>query len=199
MRCLPRGEVDDRTARVQEGSGGRLIYRFVLWLLHFIPHYTIYRSAGVPYLTRYYLLGGPRTQNNPDGTPLTRMQRLRNRLPWNPFLHCFHSSDEPIPHNHPWAGISIILRGSYLEWRPSEFHPELGLCDGRALRPGDVNRLEADTFHWVELQTPEVWTLFFAGPRMQEWGFQTSEGFVEWREYKKRRPGATWSSDRSAA
>lgn len=176
-----------------------MIRRFVLWLLHFIPHVVIKREANVPYLTRYYLLGGPRTQNNPDGKPLTRIQRLRNWLPINPFLHCFHSSDEPVPHNHPWSGMAIILKGSYLEWRPSTLHPELGCFDGRLLRPGDVNRLKPDTFHWVELQTPEVWSLFFAGTRVQEWGFKAPDGFIPWRIYKDRRPGATWSGDQGRA
>lgn len=168
-----------------------MIRSFVLWLLHFIPHTVIVREEGVPYMTRYYLLGGPRDANSRYSKAYFS---LAHWFKWNIFLHCFHSSDEPVPHNHPWPGTSIILRGSYLEWRPSGN----GCFDGRTLRPGDVNHLEPETFHWVELMTPKVWTLFFAGQRIQDWGFQTPEGFIPWRKYKVRRPGATWSSERAA-
>ena len=33
------------------------------------------------------------------------------------------------------------------------------------------NIIKANTFHRVELLTPEVWTLFIHGPRVQPWGF----------------------------
>ncbi len=82
-----------------------MLAKVILWLLSFLPHIVIERPKGVPYLTRYYLLGGPR-------------YGLRKWFPFNAYLHQFHSSDAPVPHNHPWAWAkSLILRGAYLEHR----------------------------------------------------------------------------------
>ncbi len=169
-----------------------MIRRAILWLLAFIPHVTIYREAGVPYMTRYYLLGGPRTGKGASG--------WRKHLPGNVFLHCFHASDMPIPHNHPFPGTSLILKGRYREYRAIPTTCDLYSREGavyasRDLGPGDLNQLDAETYHWVELLTPEVWTLFVAGARVQDWGFLTSEGHVPWRQYKARRPGATFSTE----
>jgi hypothetical protein len=137
-------------------------------LLNRIPHVDIYREPGVLYLRRYYLLGGPRL-----GTQ-----------PWykrfNLYLHCFFTSDDPVPHNHPWAGWSLILRGAYWEHRL-----EGGLLRGRLFSSGHINRLGCDTFHYVNLCSERVWTLFVAGPRKTSWGFMTSDGFVDWKTYTK--------------
>jgi hypothetical protein len=128
-------------------------------LLALLPHRTIYRN-GEKYLTRYYLLGGKR-------------RGWRKLLPFNLYIHCFHASDEQPAHNHPWSwSRSLILRGSYREARV------IGQLQGggevvlhHTYGVGQVNCINADTWHYVTLQTPEVWTLFFAGPRVQCWGF----------------------------
>ncbi len=148
-----------------------MLAQVILWLLSFIPHTVIQREAGVPYLTRYYLLGGPR-------------YGVRKLFPWNVYLHCFHTSDEPVPHNHPWVWAkSLILRGAYLEHRGVRFPKHVVYTKGR------WNRLARETFHWVELITPTVWTLFISGPRVKEdyanaWGFYTSQGLIPWGQYK---------------
>lgn len=127
------------------------------------PHVDIYREPGVLYLRRYYLLGGPRLGPQPWWRR------------WNLYLHCFFTSDEPTPHNHPWGGYSLILRGSYWEYRlPGR---------GKRFRPGDVNYIAPDTFHYVTLLTDRVWTLFLSGPRTQDWGFMTDHGYVDWYTY----------------
>lgn len=150
-------------------------------ILNLIPHYTVCREGGIPYMTRYYLLGGPR--------------RKAKWFPFNLYLHCFHTSDEPVPHNHPWKKAwSLILRGEYLEFRPAtgnyvkDYIEQLPRV--KEFRPGMVNSLEADDFHFVELITDEVWTLFLSGPRVQRWGFNTEHGFMDSEEYIKTKPGA---------
>lgn len=170
-----------------------MLAKVILWVLSFIPHVDICREPGVVYLRRYYLLGGPR-------------YGLRKWFPWNAYLHTFYQSDEPVPHNHPWVWAkSLILRGAYLEHRfPGEppctseartgkacpNHPRVStyerLC---CYTRGRWNHLECNTFHWVDLITPTVWTLFISGPRMQEdhanaWGFYTPQGFIPWGQYK---------------
>lgn len=60
----------------------------------------------------------------------------------------------------------------------------------KEFRPGMINSLKADDFHWVELITDEVWTLFLSGKRVQTWGFMTDKGFVDYQTYIASKPGA---------
>ena len=139
-----------------------VIRTFLLWLLSFFPQRTIMRN-GEKYLTRYYLLGGPRTG-----------ARSTIRLPFNLFVHCFHASDDPPAHNHPWTWArSLILAGEYREMRLLELdRAQLSTAwISRRFGPGAVNRIDADTYHYVTLLTPEVWTLFLVGKNVQDWEF----------------------------
>ena len=139
-----------------------MIRALVLWLLAFIPHRTIMRK-GAPYLTRWYLLGGPRTPSKGGASRWAR---------FNLFLHCFHASDEPPAHNHPWSwSRSLILKGAYDEIRVLDESPHLTVRQLRRYRAGSISRIAADDFHYVTLLTPDVWTLFLAGPVVQSWGF----------------------------
>jgi len=113
-----------------------------------------------PYLWRGYLLGG-------DGDH-----------EWNAFLHRFVGSDAPGElHCHPFGeSVSFILLGSYREiacegTSLSDGRKLLGQPLTRDFMPGRKNVIKANTFHRVELITPEVWTLFIHGPRVQPWGF----------------------------
>ena len=97
------------------------------------------------------------------------------------FLHRFVASDDAGElHNHPWEwSRSFILSGSYREIRahgsadrsakPTRY--TLVEREERILSAGDVNFLGWFDFHRVELLTPEVWTIFVHGPRIQTWGF----------------------------
>jgi hypothetical protein len=120
----------------------------------------ITRDDGKPYLWRGYLLGDDRDDQV------------------NGFLHRFVSSDsDGFLHCHPWASsISSILEGEYVE--TSALGDVMG--DGKVVlgepktvryRPGMLNHIRPNTFHRVQLLTPEVWTLFIHGPRVQPWGF----------------------------
>ncbi len=164
-----------------------MIRTWFFWLLGLFPHILIKREGGRPYLTRYCLLGGsPYTTAHPW-------------LPFNLFLHCFHASDEHTPHNHPWRwSRSLILSGSYREHRLLNANSLAFVGAYRAIwldqtfNPGSWNRLDDQTFHWVELQTPKVWTLFLCGKKVQQWGFYTPErGFKTARDYLAGKVGAT--------
>lgn len=162
-----------------------MIRTFVLRLLSFLPHTVIYRAPGEKYLTRYYLLGGPRTK----GTTNHRW------FPFNLFLHCFHLSDDPPAHNHPWAWArSLILAGSYRETRLLASLPWRSWLT-ETYRPGDINRIDQDTYHFVELQTKEVWTLFLVGRNVQSWGFLTTKGHVRARDWINRDKPSTAGED----
>jgi hypothetical protein len=130
------------------------------------PKRTIPGEEG-PYLTRYTLA------ELPDGGHL--------------YLHFFHRGDADLElHNHPWPGRSLILTGGYREERR-----EGDAVVERVYRRGDVSVLEPDTFHRVDLLTPETgcWTLFLTGAREQSWGFwdRVTGVFTPWREAIARR------------
>lgn len=136
------------------------------WLLDTIPHETKYRKDRIPYMTRWYLLG---------------RRNKTSRLPFNLYLHCFHSSDDSIPHNHPFKwSWSLILKGRYLEFRD-------GVC--RVFSAGNLNYIRRDDYHYVKLGKP-VWTLFLAGPRVGRWGFKPDTGYEDSGSYIARKPGA---------
>lgn len=130
------------------------------WLAKRLPHVTIPRPDGKPYLTRYYLFGADR--------------------PWgNIFLHHFHSSDMDIApsgeyylHNHPWPwSFSIILVNGYREWR--RIHADSADLNQKTYKPGNINIITDKDFHRVELTSEDAWSLFFTGWRSKNrsWGF----------------------------
>jgi hypothetical protein len=84
-------------------------------------------------------------------------------------LHRFVASDpDHAVHSHPWAwAMSLILVGGYRETRclPNGTRVE------REYYPGDVNVILATDRHRIELLDGDCWTLFLAGPFLQQWSF----------------------------
>lgn len=175
--------------------------RFLLWFAERFPRRRILdRAGGTVYMTRYFLLGGPRDPEAPDSEAdeLPR-SRVWSRLPFNVYLHRFHrSDDDEALHNHPWKwALSLVLSGGYLEerkvndsgWKCSvEPSCECGDPDwvtDRVVRPGRLNVLLSSTFHRVDLLSNESWSLFIAGPKTQSWGFwdRWTGRYTPWREY----------------
>lgn len=116
-----------------------------------------------PYMLRWYLIP-------------------RNR--WcNVYLHKFcRDDDDRALHNHPWAFVSLMLFGGYVEYHRSGFTLRTALSI--AFRwPNHAHR--------VALLRDDLgailpcWTLVIAGPRVQEWGFFCPQGFVPWQEFTK--------------
>lgn len=109
---------------------------------------------GTPYLERYYAAGW--SPHNRKAGPAI-------------FLHHFVASDpDDAVHSHPWGwSASLILAGGYRE--------ERCLPDGTMLvqeyHPGDLNVIEADDKHRIDLLSADCWTLFLAGDFQQAWQF----------------------------
>jgi hypothetical protein len=71
-------------------------------------------------------------------------------------------------HSHPWGwSASLILAGGYREERcgPS------GAVFVREYQPGDVNVLEADDRHRIDLLSADCWSVFLAGHFEKAWRF----------------------------
>jgi hypothetical protein len=149
--------------------------------------YTIVGEDGSPYLTRVLL---------------SRLLPIKKLLGVGVYLHHFHRSDgDQELHNHPWSwGASLVLAGAYVEERVEQIVSRHLPCNG----PGcdlkawehsvrDVltdtkvvrwwNYLTKDDYHSVRELRGDVWTLFFTGERIQDWGFLRDGQHVPWRVF----------------
>lgn len=144
--------------------------------------YRVIDFEGDPYLLRIYL------HRRPKGAAERWSDRLRRRLP-GVYLHCFLRSDADRElHSHPWSwSLAVLLAGGYEEQRrgvtidPSTGRRRVSNRRRRAFPfAGCINVLRADDYHRVQLllgpdgTEQRCWTLFIAGPRVQQWGFWDS-------------------------
>jgi hypothetical protein len=108
---------------------------------------------GTPYLERYFASGWSPTNRRP-GPAI--------------FLHHFVASDpDDQVHSHPWGwSASLIVVGGYREERCVE-----GQMVVREYHPGDVNVLEADDQHRIDLLSGDCWSVFMAGSFAKAWTF----------------------------
>lgn len=124
------------------------------------------------YMNRYFLI------------PETRFGAVR--------IHeILTSDDDRAYHDHPFWFISIILKGSYFEWRPVYEDGVFKFHKGVKRDAGSVAFRRASEWHRLELfddfdGRPEpVWTLFICGQRKRVWGFLNTPKFkTKWDEYR---------------
>lgn len=128
-------------------------------ILSWLPCQTIHNN-GDPYLRRFTLLW----------TPLFRV-----------YLHEILRSDgDRALHDHPWAFVSFILRGGYVEHLPG---------GPRWCGPGRLIFHRAFDLHRVQLRgLPDgtecaAWTLVFCGRKKRQWGFLTKDGWISHDKY----------------
>lgn len=133
-----------------------------LYKRNYLTKVDIYRRPGELYLTRYVIF----------------------RCQWfSLYIHKFHISDYPVPHDHPFPWLSIPLRGGYWE----HFHD--GTYKWRAV--GVPSFRAPRELHWIDLPADgrSVWTFFATGPRVRRWGFLTENGWVDADEYSYEQMG----------
>lgn len=105
-------------------------------------------------------------------------------------LHVILRSDrEPDLHDHPYDYATVILRGGYVEVRPTLPLTRLGLhqtlsTERECIAPGRVLLRRAESLHRLEVPSGQTClTLFFLSRKRRSWGFQTPNGWVYWRDY----------------
>ncbi|CAE6811362.1 hypothetical protein R69746_05635 [Paraburkholderia aspalathi] len=105
----------------------------------------------------------------------------RNRF-FNIYLHRFmRSDDDRALHDHPWANLSILLRGMYAEHTIAA-----GGVNVRTVRQAGQWKFRpfGSAAHRLELIDGECWTIFVTGPRYREWGFHCpEEGWIHWKKF----------------
>lgn len=135
------------------------------------------RDDGKPYMTRYAIHGWM-----PEDGEAKKYTR-------SIYLHHFQAPDyDEAPHNHPWVWArALVLAGGYLEQRVDTTSADYRYWL-KSYRPGDLNRIDHDTFHVVKELYGETWTLFSAGPKTSTWGFWLPDrGLVPWRDRMRER------------
>jgi hypothetical protein len=110
-------------------------------------------------------------------------------------------SDDACLHDHPWAFISLILWGGYVEHREISFEkplPEEELYDdvympktvtvykeiSRIYHPCSVLFRKATDIHRLEVHQP-FYSLVITFKKVRDWGFWTPKGFIKWFNYNK--------------
>jgi hypothetical protein len=109
-----------------------------------------------------------------QGPLLIRWIILRTPL-FGVYLHKLLRSDhDRALHDHPWAFVSIVLKGSYIEI--SEHQRIVRKRFGVIVR-------SATWKHRFVISHPPAWTLVFVGPRIRRWGFWPEGKWCWWRQY----------------
>lgn len=109
-------------------------------------------------------------------------------------VHVIKRSDEDRHlHDHPWANVSIILSGSYIEVKPmrQDQHPAMdaGLSTYVIADPGSIRFRKATDRHRLLVNDGEqAVSIFIAFKKQQSWGFYTPTGKVYWKDYLRINP-----------
>jgi hypothetical protein len=98
----------------------------------------------------------------------------RNRY-LNIYLHRFTGDDDDRAlHDHPWASMSILLKGVLREHN----------FKGHRCIPRLVPIIRSAKFaHRLELIKGPAWTIFITGPVTRHWGFHCPNGWVHWKKF----------------
>lgn len=93
-------------------------------------------------------------------------------------------------HDHPWNFVSVVLKGGYVEARPTSLDPDFEhesraeRCTLTERRAGSVAFRRATDRHRIVSVQPDTWTLFITGPKLHTWGFFTPHGKEYWWLYQ---------------
>jgi len=122
-------------------------------------------------------------RRGPDGKLRRYLKRyyiFRSRF-FGLFIHQFWSSDPDHYHDHPWHNFTLVLRGGYYETSPD------GNTSWRA--PGFCRFRPAELFHRISVgshASGTPWSLFAHLKRTREWGFLTTDGWIDAEKYGQR-------------
>lgn len=141
-----------------------LWFKIIFWFAGFFPCRLIRGPDSTLYLARFILWGDGGNETPPDP---------KKRARFSLFLHYFARPDiERELHSHPWKwSFSFVLSGGYWE-RRVRLDKNLWYLPYEIYRaPFQFNIFRAGDFHRITKINPGCWTLFFAGPKIADWGF----------------------------
>lgn len=151
-----------------------------------IADYLIGRATRTP----YFNLPGYMDRNwlfNAYSADTSLPEGERGKLkpfPWLPSIRIHHILREDRadhPHDHPWNARTILLRGWYVETRPSQGMRRRRVGDTAAIRFGEYH-------HIAQVSDGGVFTLFITWRYCGGWGFLVNGQKVPWRQYVAEHP-----------
>lgn len=93
--------------------------------------------------------------------------------------HLLRSDYDRSLHDHPFAFLSILVKGEYIEHHDQTIDGS----ETAVLRPRwSVMLRPAEWRHRLELPAP-AWSLVFVGPRVRRWGFFVDKRWCWWRQH----------------
>jgi hypothetical protein len=105
-------------------------------------------------------------------------------------LHWIKKPDpEPWLHDHPVSFLSMVLRGEYDELRWQKGITPYGKMSSWLRKRRWFNWIKAspDDRHAIVRCAPHTLTLCFMGPKTREWGYHTSDGWVWFKDYNRKK------------
>lgn len=114
------------------------------------------------------------------------------RTPWfDVFVHGMYDprgDRDAHCHDHPWSFLRVILWGGYTEWLQTPPNTRyVYRC------PGNISVMPAaGKYHRVlRLLEETSYSLVFASRKRREWGYWTSEGWIDHNTYRLRKRAGT--------
>lgn len=158
----------------------------------FLTQLALIMVAGIAMLMACFVLIFKRVMTGDDTTPLIAWRPYKKKIIYRddnePYLirytfcnwkifsikvHNILLSDPSCPHDHPWAFITLLLRGSYTEHTP---------YGTKTYGAGRILYRRADHVHRLEINKP-VWSFVITFKKTRTWGFYTKYGWVHWRYF----------------
>lgn len=128
----------------------------------------------------------------PDGEAyLLRWYVIPRNPVFNVYVHCLLQDDAGRHlHDHRAHNLSIIFRGSYMEFQPaSKLAPSPYVLAAslpqtvRLRSAGHIVARKATSPHRLEVGNGPVWSLFVKLWDYRDWGFHTPAGWIQWEDY----------------
>lgn len=111
-----------------------------------------------------------------DGIVHFRRYLLLSTKWFHCYLHRIYQPDKDLHlHNHPWNFWGIILWGGYIE------ENEQGT---RTRKIGSWSGGNQSYFHKIKEIISPTTSLFFVSTKTNEWGYKTSEGYLDHQTYR---------------
>ncbi len=124
---------------------------------------------------------------SPDNPMMIRWRLIQTPL-FGFYLHLIHREDlDRLPHDHPWAFCSWVIRGSYDEeyFADSRWIRIGGPVRRQTRRRWSLRRFPSLAAHRITAVHGKVTTLVLVGRRYRTWGFYDGAGrFIDWRDYR---------------
>jgi len=132
------------------------------------------------FILSFFILREMRTS---EGELYLRQYRFL-KTPWfSIYLHQICKSDEDQHlHNHVSDFYQILLSGEIIETYRLVPSP---LTYREYYFPGEVVKRKANDLHRIRLTSEKAWILILSFKKIQEWGYETENGFISHNEYRQ--------------